>query len=168
MLVARGGRAQLRTGNLLTGQLYVALDLVRDAPKAQIDWNSKPPQLPVIPGSLEDLKASIAGITKKIDKMDFEGIGADLQQTLKSTTKLVQRLDGELVNLTPELRAIVADARRALVSTERLLASDSPLLQDTREALREIARAAQAFRELADYLEQHPEALVSGKKEEKK
>ena len=32
----------------------------------------------------------------------------------------------------------------------------------------EIARAARAFRILADYLEQHPEALISGKKEENK
>ena len=34
------------------------------------------------------------------------------------------------------------------------------------EAMREIARAAQAFRILADYLERHPEALLSGKKED--
>ncbi len=42
MLVARGLRAQLRTGNLLTGQLYIALDFFPDAPKAKVDWNARP------------------------------------------------------------------------------------------------------------------------------
>ena len=36
-LVERGLRAQLRTGSLLTGQLYVALDFFPDAPKAKLD-----------------------------------------------------------------------------------------------------------------------------------
>jgi paraquat-inducible protein B len=34
--------------------------------------------------------------------------------------------------------------------------------------MREIARAAKAFRQLSDYLEQHPEALIRGKSEDAK
>jgi paraquat-inducible protein B len=34
--------------------------------------------------------------------------------------------------------------------------------------MRELARAAQSFRVLADYLERHPEALIRGKKEDEK
>jgi paraquat-inducible protein B len=42
------------------------------------------------------------------------------------------------------------------------------LQQDARDAMRELARAAQSFRVLADYLERHPEALIHGKKEDEK
>ena len=35
----RGLRAQLRSGNLLTGQLFVAFDFFPNAPKAKIDWS---------------------------------------------------------------------------------------------------------------------------------
>jgi paraquat-inducible protein B len=165
ILIARGLRAQLRTGNLLTGQLYIALDFFPDAPKARADWTKDPPELPTVAGTVEDLRAAASSIAKKIDKIDFEAIGADLRQTLQSTTKLMQQLDAEL---TPEARAAMQEARRAMVSIDRTLAANSPLQEDAREALREIARAAQAFRALSDYLEQHPEALIRGKKEDAK
>jgi paraquat-inducible protein B len=55
-----------------------------------------------------------------------------------------------------------------LASADRVLASDSPPLADAREAMREIARAARAFRLLGEYLEQHPEALIRGKTEDAK
>jgi paraquat-inducible protein B len=172
MLVASGLRGQIRTGNLLTGQLYIALDIFPKAPKAQIDWSANPPELPTIPGSLDDLRTGVTNIVSKLEKMNFEAIGAGLQQALESADKLMKRVDTEL---TPEARAMLEDARRALVSAERaigsadrVLAPDAPLQQDTRAAMVEIGRAAQAFRILADYLERHPEALISGKKEEKK
>ena len=42
MVEKRGLRAQLRSGNLITGQLYVAFDLFPTAPKANIDWSRDP------------------------------------------------------------------------------------------------------------------------------
>ena len=38
-LVAHGVRAQLRTGNLLTGAVYVALDVFPGSPPATLDWS---------------------------------------------------------------------------------------------------------------------------------
>ena len=168
LLVSRGLRAQVRTGNLLTGQLFVAFDFFPNAPKAQINWNATIPELPTIPGDLEDLKASIASVAKKLDRIDYEGISADLKETLKSTTKIMATLDASVGQLTPEAKAAIADARRALVVAEQAVAPGSPLLQDSTAMMSEITRAARAFRILADYLEQHPEALISGKKEENK
>ncbi|MFX5743082.1 MlaD family protein, partial [Acinetobacter baumannii] len=49
MLVKRGMRAQLRNGNLLTGQLYVAIDFFPKAKPAQIDPDKVPLELPTIP-----------------------------------------------------------------------------------------------------------------------
>jgi paraquat-inducible protein B len=45
-LVAHGVRAQLRSGNLLTGALYVAFDFFPDAPPATVDWSRTPVRLP--------------------------------------------------------------------------------------------------------------------------
>lgn len=166
-LIARGLRAQLRTGNLLTGQLYIALDFFPDAPKAKVDWTKNPAEVPTVAGSVEDLRVTIGAIVKKLDKIDFEGIGGNLQRTLQSTTKLMQRLDGELApearQMMQEARTAIAVAERTMATAERSIAANSPLQQDTREALHELARAAQSFRMLADYLEQHPEALIRGK-----
>ena len=174
-MVAHGLRAQLRTGNLLTGQLYIALQFAHDAPKAKINWAAKPPDFPTVPGSIEDFKSSITSVARKLDKVDFEGISTDLKQTLESTTKMMKGLDTTIADLTPELKTMIAEANAALVSAERTLgianntlAVDSPTLQDARAMMLEISRTAQAFRALADYLERHPEALISGKKADDK
>ena len=164
-MVARGLRAQLRTGNLLTGQLYIAADFFPDASKVNLDVSKSPLEFPTIQSGLRELQAMIARIAEKIEKFPLEEVGADLRQTLKSADKLMQRLDTEL---TPEATAAMVEARKALASADRVLSNDSSLQQNTREMMREIARAAQAFRNLADYLERHPEALISGKKEEQK
>jgi paraquat-inducible protein B len=175
LLAERGMRAQVRTGNLLTGQLYIAMDFFPRAPKAQIKWDADPPELPTIPGELQDLKTSLESVVQKLNKVDFEGISTDVKDTLKSTTKMIKQLDTTIAELSPELKAMVADARDALISADRALKSadtalgpDSPVLQDSRATMQEFSRAAQSFRNLADYLEQHPEALISGKKADDK
>ena len=164
-LVERGLRAQLRTGNLLTGQLYIALDFFPKAAKAKFDLSKSPVELPTIPGSLQELQATIASIASKLEKVPFDAIGTDLHQTLKSANKLIKQLDTEIV---PEARGTLKDARRTLSSIEHTIAADSPLQQDAHETLREVARAAAAFRVLSDYLERHPESLLRGKKEDGK
>ena len=171
-LVEHGLRAQLRTGNLLTGQLFIAMDFFPTAKPATIDWTKEPPELPTMPaGGLHELQATIARFAAKLDKVPVDQIGADLhqtlrqlQQTLQSADTLAKRLDAEVM---PEARATLEEARRTLDTVERTLKSDAPLQQDAREALRELSRTAQALRLLADYLERHPEALIRGKKEQK-
>jgi paraquat-inducible protein B len=77
----------------------------------------------------------------------------------------MKRLDKEIA---PEARDVLIEARKSLMSAQQLMSARGPLQQDTREAMREIARAAEALRVLAEYLERHPEALIRGKQEDKK
>src|SRR5271156_3938894 len=77
-LVAHGARAQLRTGNLLTGAAYVALDFFPGAPPATVDWSQKPVQIPTTPGQFEATEATVENIIKKLDKVPFQEIGEDL------------------------------------------------------------------------------------------
>jgi paraquat-inducible protein B len=164
-MVNVGLRAQLRTGNLLTGQRYITLDFVPNAPKASVNWSSSPPVLPTRGGSLEALETALTSIATKIDKMPLQQIGTDLHQTLLGANALLKRLDSEV---TPEARDMLVDARKTLAKAERLLSTDAPLQQDAQGALRQIGEAAQALRVLADYLERHPESLIRGKPEDKK
>jgi paraquat-inducible protein B len=48
-----------------------------------------------------------------------------------------------------------------------LVGTNAPGQQELRDAMQEVARAAQSLRVLTDYLERHPEALIRGKTEEK-
>jgi len=176
-MVERGLRAQLRTGSLLTGQLYIALDFFPDAPKIKPKPLAKGelashdlPEIPTVPSSLLELQEVLGSIGRKIDKFPLEAIGADLQVTLKSATRMMDQIDKELVQeargTMVELRAALVDARKAIEAADAVLQPASPLSQDARDAMREIARAAAAFRVLADYLERQPDSLLWGKKGE--
>jgi paraquat-inducible protein B len=171
----RGLRAQLRSGNLLTGQLYVAFDYFPNAPKGKIDWNQKVPVLPVVPSPLTDVEAKVTSIVAKLDKLPLDAIGDDLRkalasldQTLQDTGKAVNRIDAELTpglkTTIEELRGAIAAADRVLKNTDAtLVGKDAAGQQDLRDALQEIARAARSLRVLSDYLERHPESLIRGK-----
>jgi paraquat-inducible protein B len=167
LFVDKGFRAQLRTGNLLTGQSYVAVDFFPGTPKVKFDPSKRPSEIPTIPGAFEDLEATIASIVKKLDRVQYEQIGADLRkvmatldQTLKSADVLAKRLGDDT---TPELNRTLEEARRTLKSAEGALATESPLQTDLRETLRELTRAAASLRALTDYLERQPQSLIRGK-----
>jgi len=173
-MIERGLRAQLRTGSLLTGQLYVALDFFPDQPKIKTKPIKKGefapdelPEIPTIPSSLLELQEILGSIGRKVDKFPIEAVGADLQATLKSATRMMDQIDNELIQeargTMVDLRAALVDARKAIETADAALKPTSPLSQDARDAMREIARAAAAFRVLADYLERHPDALLWGK-----
>ena len=164
-LVEHGLRGQLRTGNLLTGQLYVALDFFPNAQKATMDWSANPPELPTVPGGLQSLQDSISSLVAKLNKIPFEGIGNNAQKTLADADLLLKQLGTEVM---PQARETLAAAQTALNSANSALQPDSSLSQNTGEAMRELARTAASFRTLAEYLERHPEALIRGKPEDKK
>jgi paraquat-inducible protein B len=168
----QGLRAQLRSGNILTGERYVALDFFPDAKKATVDWSAKKPALPTIPSTLPEMQAKLESILVKLDRIPYEKVGNDLAKTLESTNKLLAHFDTEL---TPELKSTLVELRASLAKADKLMQNadtnltgpDAPTQQALREALQEISAAARSLRELTDYLERHPDALLRGKDEEK-
>lgn len=171
-LAEKGLRAQLRNGNLLTGQVYVALDFFPKAPPARIDVTKNPIELPTIANSLDEIQSQVQEIASKLNKVPYEQIAADLRTTLASLNKTLasteQAVNRINTDLTPELAAAMKDVRKTVNSAERTLADDSPLQQDMRQTLRELTRAAGSVRVLTDYLERHPESLLRGKPDDKK
>jgi paraquat-inducible protein B len=169
--VEKGYRAQLRTGNLITGQLYVAIDQFPNTPKATVDRTKTPPEFPTTPGSLAQLQHTLATIATKIERIPMDEVANDARQalqtlnrTLESTDQLVKQLNGDIA---PGVAAVLVDTRKTLDAARFTLASDSPQLVQVREAMSELARAAEAVRLLAETLEKNPESLIRGKKEEK-
>ena len=176
-LVNNGMRAQIRSGNLLTGQMYIALDFFPKAATARVNWAQNPPEFPTILGNMEQFQTMLMQIVQKIDKLPLEEISGDARQTLQSLSETLKNADRLLKNVdttvVPETRLMLEDARKTLKEADKALAgarqtlsADAPLQQDLRDALREVGRAAQSLRVLSEYLERHPEALISGKKED--
>lgn len=181
-LVERGLRAQLRTGNLLTGQLYVALDFFPGG-SARLDTVARPPRIPTVPGSFEELQTALATVVKNLEKVPFDQVAADLRQALASLDRTLRTVDATVARLdgrvTPELERTLAQARETLASAERAIAQvgnaaqsaqgslgpDAAWQAELRSTLRDVSRAADQLRQLADLLNRHPQALLRGKPE---
>ncbi len=177
-LIARGMRAQLRNGNLVTGQLYVAFDFFPAAKGGKADWSTQPPSLPTQRGSLDELQTALLRIVEKLDKLPLDEIGQDtrkaivgLGRTVDELENLVKRIDSlvgtDVRDTLGGVRETLAEARAVIADSRKLVASDAPLQQDLRATLQEVSRTAQAMRHLADSLDRHPEALLRGKPEDK-
>ncbi|MGI9509946.1 MAG: intermembrane transport protein PqiB [Geminicoccaceae bacterium] len=192
-LVEKGLRAQLASGNLLTGELLVALDIKKYRPKAALDFDQVYPEIPSIPSDLEDLTRSVSDVVGEISGLPLQEIATDLRQLLQSTDALVsspeaigslESLDAALVDIQaltakldgqtgPLLDAFLAALRNAdltldqtrstLAATEGLVSENSKMNRGLNGALAEISSAARSIRIFADYLERHPEALLRGK-----
>jgi paraquat-inducible protein B len=166
-LVAHGLRAELKSGNLLTGQQYVDLDMHADAPAVKVRWNDQPSVFPTVSNGLDELQDSIGGIARKLNKVPFDRISyrllstlTSLEQTLKSTDQLMRHVDS---SLAPQLEATLSEAQAAMKNAKDLLAQDAPLPNDLNATLLQLSRAAKAVTALVDYLERHPESLLHGK-----
>ncbi|MEO7065875.1 MAG: MlaD family protein [Rhodanobacter sp.] len=160
-LVGHGLRAQARTGNLLTGQLYVALDFIPHTPKVTFDPNAKPLTLPTVGGSFDKLQEQMAEIVDKINKVPFDSIGKNLDQTLASLNATLKQVNGQTL---PEVSTTLQGVQKTMGSADSALSGDSPLQQNLGTTLEQVQRMARSLRVLTDYLGGHPEALLRGRR----
>ncbi|QVX39209.1 MCE family protein [Ralstonia solanacearum] len=158
-LVARGLRGQLRTGNLLTNQLYVALDMFPNAPPVQLDLNGTLIALPTIPNTLDDLQAQVADLAKTLDRVPLDQLGTHLGQRLDNARRLFALTDAQLA---PQARATLAAARQAFDAAQAI--AQSPLLRpaDLSRVREQLGQTLRALDTLTDTVAQHPESLVWG------
>lgn len=159
-LVARGLRAQARVGNLLTGQLYIALDFLPNASKAVFDPAARPVELPTTPGSFDRLQEQMTSIVDKLDRIPFESIGRNLDSAIAHLDQTLRQANESTL---PQFNATLAGAQSTLGSAQQAIAADAPLQRDLARTLAEVERAARSLRVLADYLGVHPETLLRGK-----
>jgi paraquat-inducible protein B len=153
-LVARGLRAELKTGNLLSGALFVAINFFPDAPAVTLDWSQNPVELPTQSGKLEAVEDQVASLLKNLD------------QTVATTRGTLTNADSLLQNLGQTLattRGTLTNADQLINNAGSLVAPDSAFNAELINMLQQGGGAAQALRVLADYLERHPEALIRGK-----
>ena len=86
----RNLKAQLKTGNLLTGQLLVDLGFYPEEKNSRLEYENGLPVIPSMGGSIEQIQESISRITRNLEKVPFEKIGKNLDQLLKESTVTVK------------------------------------------------------------------------------
>lgn len=158
--VRRGLRAQVRTGNLLTGQLYIAMDFDPKASKVAFDPRARPLEIPTVPGSFDKLQEQLQAFVDKLGKLPVDELVGNLNGSLSELQKTLKQVNGQIL---PEMRGTLKQAQQTLGSANSTLADDSPTRVQLGQALEEVHRTARSVRVLTDFLSRHPEALIRGR-----
>lgn len=186
LLIQRGLRAQLQSQSLVTGQLLVALDFHPDKPIRLVGFETVYQEMPTIPSTMDQLAKTVEdlplkelvdqvmeivkGIDRVINSPELQGSISSLNQALKSVQKLVKNLDGQIEPLSSSAKetiqavtAALEEVRGTLSNVKKNTAETSTLRYEVDNTLRELSAAARSLRDLADYLQRHPESLLRGK-----
>jgi paraquat-inducible protein B len=178
-LVERGLRAQLQSGNLVTGQLLVDLGFHPTAAPAKLIRDGEYPEIPTVPSEIDALTTSVSGVMTELAALPLTELVQELRTTVQGVNQLVtspntagtlEALNGTATELQALLQTIdqqigplMTQAHGALVSAESIVGTNSQTRYDLNAMLKELAGAARSIRVLTDYLERHPEALLRGK-----
>ena len=187
-LIEKGLRAQLTMQSFITGKLLIELNFHPHTPvtlQKKKDIDKEIQEIPTIPSATtrltNDLKATLAGIDKLINNPDLPESIKALKDTLQEARKLVTRLDRQVDPVAKDVRKTVkdfgklardidakvdplaTDLEKTLSGAKSVISDDAPVIVGLENTLKEISAMARSFRQLADYLEQHPESLLRGK-----
>ncbi len=180
-LIAHGLRAQLGSSTPVVGGKLISLTLMKHQPPATLGAGN-PPLIPSTPTgqSISQIMAQVSSILVKVN-----GVTSRISRLSKSprTRRTLERLDrtvahidaitrttsAQLPQILVELRKSTKDAQAALRSAHRLLASQGgavsgPDAGSLPRAIHQLTRAATSLRELTDYLQAHPNAVLFGKR----
>jgi paraquat-inducible protein B len=178
-LIQEGLRAKLKRDPPLIGGPAVTLDIVPDAPQVARATVNGVPEIPAAPGRgidsivdrvgrvpVDEIAQNVLDVTRQVDTLvsssKLEDSIGELDATLKQLHRTVENAGPKITKLAETLRKTAGQLDEAARQADKVLGG-TPSQTGTQEALREIADAARSVRELADYLDRHPEALIEGR-----
>jgi len=186
IMIEKGLRAELKTGNLITGQLYIDFDFYPDADPVELTEEDGTLVFPTIPMPLKRIVQRVDNILEKVEEVPFDQIGKDVGVVVKNVEAMVEELNGLLKELSlvsvnvkketlpkfndslDELKKTLKGADATLEGMNATLGPDSTLSYTSRKVMDELSMTIRSLRSLLDYLERDPQALILGKEGEKK
>ncbi len=156
LFIDNGLRAQLGTQSVLTGQLYVSLDLHPETPVKLSGMKSKHPEIPTIPSKFEQiaqkleslpieeiaakLHLAMSGIERLVNSPELNESKLVLSATLKSLHQLVQHIDSQVKPLLSNIQETSTQARKLLGKVDSQVQPLAVDIRDAAKSLRELAR----------------------------
>jgi paraquat-inducible protein B len=172
-LIDAGLRARLETESFVTGQLYVNLDMDPKTPVQLLHVAGGYPELPTIPAPLEEAQKSLSGLMAQLKTLDLSGTARSLAGAVEGINRLVN---------TPSIKQTIAELPSTVASVRHLvqnvdvglgklgsglqttLAVRGPVFAALERTLADVQQAAEAVKQLAEYLRRNPNALIVGRK----
>src|SRR5581483_4986617 len=153
------------------------------------------PEIPTLPTALEEATRTVSDVLANLQAIDWKGIGAAVREALDGVNRLASNprlaaaldrlpdavadarrllanLDKQSTAFGADVRNVSSDAHQTLVSLQATLeaiqaviAPDAPLSVEVARTASDLGGAARGLRDLADYLERNPNAVVFGRQQ---
>ncbi|ELE1962690.1 intermembrane transport protein PqiB [Vibrio vulnificus] len=163
---SKGLRAVLKTGNLLTGALYIDTDYVQ--PSEENTWASAHsfdgyPLFPTTTGGFAEVQKQVTDLLKKINSLPIDETVKELNATLATTEKALASANTLLSNQNTQ--ALPEELKETLAQLQQTLAGfspDSPAYKQLESALNEINLVMQELKPVVQKINEKPNALIFG------
>ncbi len=118
----------------------------------------------------DDIIKVLGSVDRLVSSPDLKNDLIAMHTTLDQYRLLGEKLNNRVDPLADDVTRTLAEADRALVQLRGAaqnvriqLAPDAPLPNDLDQTLRQLSEAAQSLSSLLDFLNQHPNALITGR-----
>jgi paraquat-inducible protein B len=201
-LIKQGLRAQLQVESILTGLLFIDIDLHPGTPMNLVldPRTSRYQEIPTIPTTIEQVQQGAMRALAELDRIDFAGMAHSIRdasdsikdfarsQSLKDSINSLTVAAGNLSkasiairdaanNVNTKIDPLAASLQKTsddvdqairqvkvtLGDVHTTIAPDSPVTYQLTATLKEMSEASRSLRDLTDYLQRNPSALVRGK-----
>ncbi|WP_048849067.1 PqiB family protein [Tanticharoenia sakaeratensis] len=189
-MVRNGLRASVESASFLTGESMISLTFVKHAQPAELGNVDGIAVIPSQPGGFDGIMASVSTVADKIAAMPLQQIGDHvndliahsdqriaspevtqslqaLRDSLRHLSALTQHADEGMQPLLKRLPALSAALQGTLQSAQGVLGSyggDTDFHRDLQGMVVQLGQAARSIRYLTDYLNRHPSALITGRR----
>lgn len=142
-LIKMGLRARLTSQSLVTGQLMIELEMLPDTP---IKYHKNPRGVFEIPTAL----SAFGEFSRNLESMQIGESIKNISEFFASLNTVMPKFDS-MIN---DLSNMIAKNRKSTLQ----------LPENANNMMINVEAAAKSLKNLTDYLERHPEALLKGKK----
>ena len=186
-LIKQGLRAQLQTDSLVTGKLFIAVDMHPDKPPRLLGAIQDYQEIPTILSTMQQLTktiedlpleelvdktmSAVEGIDKLVNSPDLTASISAMRVALEGFGKMAKNIDGQIDPIAESFRSTAKSAEEtldqvtlALKGIRDMTGKNSPIYYELNQAFDDLSETARSFSILADYIQRHPETLIRGKK----
>ncbi|RJX73612.1 MCE family protein [Vibrio sinensis] len=166
----RGMRATLKTGNLLTGALYIDTDFYPDATPMVTKKFEQYDVFPTRQGGFAEVQKQVTDLLRKLNKLPVEDTIASLNQTLQTSERTLaaaERVANSIDQLMQheDTKMIPTDIRQSLQQIQNTLTGYGPnstMYQDMSQTLQQLEQVMAEFQPVLRQLNQKPNSLIFG------
>lgn len=169
-LIAKGLRAQLISANYLTGQLMIELVIDEKAPVV-LRGNGKYWEIPTIYSAFAQLSKDLEDVPLREILSRLGNILSDIDDNLpaimKSIGSVSASVDKNLPSIMGNINEVSANISNITSKVDEVMdkknGETTKAVNNFNNTMEEIAKVSRSLKNLIDYLERHPEAIVQGK-----